>query len=162
MAACQVFPLSATSKLVYDQLMRKLKWIWHDIVSPIGELQQRNLSLQEQVKSLSQQVQQQNVNLEQLQELTNMLQESHRYSTLVKLINSRYICCRKWMNFLVQITLEKCWGSTFCWLYQWKKRKHYPTVNAGHCACRGGGWHPVWCHHLCSFFSVLVWTLSLY
>ncbi|PFX23418.1 Centrosomal protein of 72 kDa [Stylophora pistillata] len=44
----------------------------------IGELQHRNLSLQEQVKSLSQQVQQQNINLEQLQELTNMLQESHR------------------------------------------------------------------------------------
>lgn len=43
-----------------------------------GELQHRNLSLQEQVKSLNQQVQQQNVNLQQLQELTNMLQESHR------------------------------------------------------------------------------------
>ena len=46
-----------------------------------GELQHRNLSLQEQVKSLNQQVQQQNVNLQQLQELTNMLQESHRYQT---------------------------------------------------------------------------------
>ena len=44
----------------------------------IGELQQRNLSLQEQVKNLNQQVQQQNFNLQQLQELTNMLQESHR------------------------------------------------------------------------------------
>ena len=44
----------------------------------IGELQQRNLSLQEQVKNLNQQVQQQNINLQQLQELTNMLQESHR------------------------------------------------------------------------------------
>lgn len=44
----------------------------------IGELQQRNLSLQEQVKHLNQQVQQQNINLQQLQELTNMLQESHR------------------------------------------------------------------------------------
>jgi len=44
----------------------------------IGELQHRNLSLQEQVKSLNQQVQQQNLNLQQLQELTNMLQESHR------------------------------------------------------------------------------------
>lgn len=46
-----------------------------------GELKHRNLSLQEQVKSLTQQVQQQNVNLQQLQELTNMLQESHRYQT---------------------------------------------------------------------------------
>lgn len=44
----------------------------------IGELQQRNLSLQEQVKNLNQLVQQQNINLQQLQELTNMLQESHR------------------------------------------------------------------------------------
>ncbi|CAH3039840.1 unnamed protein product [Porites evermanni] len=44
----------------------------------IGELQQRNLSLQEQVKNLNQQVQQQKINLQQLQELTNMLQESHR------------------------------------------------------------------------------------
>ena len=47
-----------------------------------GELQHRNLLLQEQVKSLNQQVQQQNLNLQQLQELTNMLQESHRYQTL--------------------------------------------------------------------------------
>lgn len=44
----------------------------------IGELQHRNLLLQERVKTLNQQVQQQNINLEQLQELTNMLQESHR------------------------------------------------------------------------------------
>ncbi|KAK2556914.1 Centrosomal protein of 72 kDa [Acropora cervicornis] len=44
----------------------------------IGELQHRNLSLQEEVKTLNQQIQQQNINLQQLQELTNMLQESHR------------------------------------------------------------------------------------
>lgn len=36
------------------------------------------MSLQEEVKTLNQHVQQQNINLQQLQELTNMLQESHR------------------------------------------------------------------------------------
>lgn len=58
-----------------------------------GELQHRNLSLQEQNKSLNQQVQQQNVNLQQLQELTNMLQESHRYWQLY-----RNLLC--WADFL--------------------------------------------------------------
>ena len=56
-------------------------YLFNAFQSIIGELQHRNLSLQEQVKSLNQQVQQQNVNLQQLQELTNMLQESHRYQT---------------------------------------------------------------------------------
>ena len=44
----------------------------------LEELQRRNSSLQEQVRTMTQQLQQQKFNLEQLQELTTMLQESHR------------------------------------------------------------------------------------
>ncbi|XP_048576940.1 centrosomal protein of 72 kDa isoform X2 [Nematostella vectensis] len=44
----------------------------------LGELLRKNNELEEKVKSFSQQVTQQNCNLEQLQELTCMLQESHK------------------------------------------------------------------------------------
>jgi hypothetical protein len=66
----------------------------------IGELLRRNNSLEDKVHLFNQQMSQQNKNLEQLQELTNMLQESHRLDEkkLSKKNPTCLLLCTYWLS----------------------------------------------------------------